>query len=79
MIKLTRQEIALVKKHLKIITTIITNHSCSFITPEFRQDIKTIAENHKLDYCDTCNAGLFNTCTRVYNAYNTQMNKKSQK
>lgn len=78
MIKLSKQELKIVEKHIKIISTIITNHSCSFITPEFRSDIKTIAESHKLPYCDNCNSGLFNLCAQLYAAYNQSVNKKNK-
>lgn len=79
MIKLSKQELKIVEKHIKIISTIITNHSCSFITPEFRADIKTVAESHKLPYCNNCNSGLFNLCAQLYAAYNHQKNKNKDK
>lgn len=79
MIKLSKQELKIVEKHIKIISTIITNHSCSFITPEFRTDIKTVAESHKLQYCDNCNSGLFNLCAQLYAAYNNQVKKNKDK
>lgn len=79
MIKLSKQELKIVEKHIKIISTIIINHSCSFITPEFRSDIKTVAESHKLPYCNNCNSGLFNLCAQFYAAYNNQVKKNKDK
>jgi hypothetical protein len=76
MILLSKEEYKIVEKHIKTITTIIKNHSCSFITPEFRSDIKVISNNHDLKYCLTCNSGLFNICAQIYAAYVNQRKKK---
>lgn len=78
MINLSREELKLVSKHIDTITTIIRNHSCSFISQTFRDDIRTIADNHKLDYCLTCNSGIFNICANLYSAYTIQSKKKDK-
>ena len=77
--ELTKEEILLVEKHLDTIQTIIVNHSCSYISPEFRSDIKTISDNHKLTFCLTCNSGLWNTCSHSYSAYKRQNQTKNTK
>lgn len=74
--KLTKSEYTILTKHLETIRTILVNHSCSYISPEFKSDVKAIADAHKFTYCDTCNSGLLNLCFTLYAAYTEY--KKSQ-
>ena len=77
--ELTKEEILLVEKHLDTIQKIIVNHSCSYISPEFRADIKNISDNHNLRFCLSCNSGLWNTCSHIYSAYKRQKQTKNTK
>ena len=77
MITLNKEELKLVQKNLKTITIILQNHACSDISPEFREDLKKISDNHKLNFCTTCNSGLWNICAQVYAAYNKYITKEN--
>lgn len=76
---LTKDEIKLVEQHLDTIKIILNNKSCSVLTPEFRNAMNTIAKAHSLDFCRSCNSGMWRLCSLVYAAYDMEVKKKTKK
>ena len=74
-----KEEMKLIKSYLPVIERIIVNNSCSNLTVAFRQDMKTLGEKMKLNFCTTCSSGIFNLVSRIYRQYNEQINNNKRK
>lgn len=68
--KLTKEDISLIEKHLNTFKTIANNRSISGLSFEFKTDLKTIAKNNNIVICFSCNRSLIDNIVRIYNNYN---------
>lgn len=76
---LDKDEMQLVAQHLETIKIILTNNSCSVLTPEFRNAMNTIARAHNIDFCRSCNSGMVKLCQIVQTAYDAEVQNKTKK
>lgn len=76
---LDKDEMQLVEQHLDTIKIILTNNSCSVLTPEFRNAMNTIAKAHNLDFCRSCNSGMVKLCSLIQAAYDAEVQSKTKK
>lgn len=78
--KLTKEEMNIVKRYEDVFKTIIRNQSYSNLTFQFKQDLETIANAHKISICKSCNSGIFAAVHRIWGMYIAQVaeNKKAK-
>ena len=78
--KLTKEEMNIVKRYEDVFKMIITNKSYSNLTFQFKQDLETIANAHKILMCRSCNSGILTAVSRIWGMYIAQLaeNKKAK-
>lgn len=78
--KLTKEEMNIVKRYEDVYKMIITNKSYSNLTFQFKQDLETIANAHKILMCRSCNSGILTAVSRIWGMYIAQLaeNKKAK-
>lgn len=76
---MSTEDIKLIEKHLPTIEMIISNRSCSNITPSFRETMYKLAQSNNISYCTSCNTGLFDVIYRLHNLYKINKAKDGNK
>lgn len=71
--KLTKEEMKIVKRYEDVFKIIITNKSYSNLTFQFKEDLETIANAHKISICKSCNSGIFTAVHRIWGMYIAQV------
>lgn len=77
--KLTKEEMNIVKRYEDVYKMIITNKSYSNLTFQFKEDLETIANAHKISICNTCNSGIFTAVHRIWGMYIAQVAENNKK
>ena len=67
---INKEDIKLIEKWIGTIEAIVTNKSFSILSPEFKKDLFTIADRNNIQYCKSCNSGIYQLISKLYKQYN---------
>ena len=66
---ITKEQYKILDKHISTIKTIVVNQAFSNVTISFREDMVKVGKELGYNFCSTCNSGLYNLVTHLYNKY----------
>lgn len=79
---ISKQDYEILQSHINTIKTIVINQSCSVMSAQFRNDIRTLANRYGISYCSSCNSQIYKAVKQLYNyyiEYEKKLNKNVQR